>query len=471
MKAENRQESVINAAEPGSSLSASRLSQTRPTVVWFANQPPKRHGSRVRVLAITQRVYLGDIYLTLQREGHEVRVFAAEPGGRAFTGLIATVADWRAELDWVGRDGVILFEGVQQGAVQDELRAAGYRVAGGSAYGDRLENDRDFGQATLQEAGLQIAPSRAFDDAGAARQWLGEHPGRYVLKHDHGLYPTFVGEHPDGADVIFRLGRSPPGRVLLMQCLDGVEVGIGGYFDGSRFLQPACIDFEHKRFFPGDMGEMTGEMGTLASYRHAGPLFDATLARMAGRLAAAGHVGYLNLNLIVNEAGVWPLEFTCRIGNPGFAVLAALQTDGWGDLFARMAAGQGGTFHTAPGWSVAIVLTIPPFPAPAVPCVPDDDHPVFFRTPPGPDDADGYHYVDMRRDGDGQLLVHKRSGHAMIVTGTGVSVAAAQDAARRRARNVLCPELRWRGDIGDRFVATDAARLQDLGWLPADLAP
>ncbi len=419
----------------------------------------------MRILGISYRVYLGDIYQSLLREGHEVRVFATAPQEEhAFAGLLATVADWRAELDWVGRDGVILFEGVNQGAWQDRLRADGYRVVGGSAYGDRLENDRDFGQAALRDAGLRIAGSTAFDDPGAALAWLSRNPGRYVLKHDHGIHATFVGEHPQGADVAFRLRRSPPGRVLLMQFLDGVEVGIGAYFDGARFLQPACIDFEHKRFFPGDIGEMTGEMGTLASYRHAEALFDATLGRLAGRLAAAGHVGYVNLNLIVNEAGVWPLEFTCRFGNPGFAVLAALQAGGWADLLQRVATG-GGRFDTLPGWSVAIVLTIPPFPA-TIACAPEEDHPVFFRDPPGPAERPHYHYVDMRQDEDGQLLAHKRSGHVMIVTGVGPDVAAAQDAARRRARNVLTPDLRWRGDIGDRFLAGDADRLRALGWLP-----
>jgi hypothetical protein len=53
----------------------------------------------------------------------------------------------------------------------------------------------------------------------------------------------------------------------------------------------------------------------------------------------------------------------------------------------------------------------------------------------------------------------------MVVTGTGPDVGAAQDAARRRARNVIAPELRWRGDIGDRFVREDGARLARLGWI------
>ena len=419
----------------------------------------------MRILAVGQRVYLGDLYLSLMREGHEVRVFAADPPQlRAFGGIIDPVVDWRGELAWVGRDGIVLFEGVGQGAVQDALRRDGYRVVGGSALGDRLESDRFYGQSVLAEAGLPIAWSRGFASPAEALHWLERYPGAYVLKYDGGVHATFVGDHPGGADIAFTLRRYPnAGPVMLMERLRGVEVGIGGYFDGSEFLQPACIDFEHKRFFPGDRGEMTGEMGTLASYEGAERLFEATLGRVAPLLAAVGHVGYVNLNLMVDERGVFPLEFTCRFGNPGFAILAAMQADGWGDLLARMAAGAGGRFRTRPGWAVAIVLTVPPFPGIAV-ADPAEDAPVFFLSEPGPAEQGNYHYVDVRLEGS-QLLGHRRSGHLMIVTGTGDTVQAAQRAAHARAVNVVAPEIRWRNDIGERFLREDGAALARLGWL------
>ena len=422
----------------------------------------------MRILGIGIRVYLGDIYLALQREGHEVRVFAHDPPElRAFGGLIEPVEDWRAELDWVGRDGIIMFEGVGLGATQDALRAEGYRVVGGSAFGDRLEKDRGFGQSVMHEAGLPIAESMTFETAQAALDWLAHHPGRYVLKWDDNAGVTYVGEHPEGADVAFQLRRAKGGSLLLMERLDGVEVGIGAYFDGGAFLKPACIDFEHKRFFPGEMGEMTGEMGTLASYEGSELLFEATLNRIAPALARAGHVGYVNLNLIVDERGVWPLEFTSRFGNPGFAVLAAMQTDGWADLFIRMVQGGAGTFETRAGWSVCIVLTIAPFPASTRTAPPEDDPPVFFRRQPEADDAAHYRLVDVRQEG-GQLLAHRRSGHVMIVTGTGPDIVSAREQAMVRARNVIVPELRWRADIGDRYLAGDGARLRALGWVEAE---
>jgi phosphoribosylamine--glycine ligase len=244
-------------------------------------------------------------------------------------------------------------------------------------------------------------------------------------------------------------------------------VGVGAYFDGRRFLRPACIDFEHKRFFPGDMGEMTTEMGTLAGFEGSERLFEATLDRVAPLLAGAGHVGYVNLNMIVNERGVWPLEFTCRFGDPGFAVLAPLQRDGWGDLFGRMLDGGRGRFAVLPGWSVGIVLTVPPFPREDAASPPEDDLPLFHHEAPGAEEAARhYHPCDVRLEGR-RLLARRRTGRAMVVTGTGATAAEAQAEARARARNVIVPDLRWRADIGDRFVLRDEARLRALGWLPA----
>ena len=106
----------------------------------------------MRILGVTETCDLGALYLRLLAEGHEVRISVSHPLAQGtLAGLVPRTGDWRSELPWVkaaGPAGVIVFESVSDGygALQDDLRARGYNVIGGSAFGDRLENDRQFAQ-------------------------------------------------------------------------------------------------------------------------------------------------------------------------------------------------------------------------------------------------------------------------------------------------------------------------------------
>jgi phosphoribosylamine--glycine ligase len=282
----------------------------------------------VRFLGIGHTIDLGDMYLRLMQAGHEVRVHVADEESQdVMVGMVEQVSDWRAHLDWVREaqgEGMILFETASDGVVQDELRASGLNVIGGSSLGDRLETDRAFGQKALADAGLQIARAHEFHGFDDAIDFVRSSPARYVFKLSGSGWSStrnYVGQMQNGADIIALLDaqrrvwsfdEEPEG--ILMEHLSGVEVGVGAFFNGKRFLTPANLDWEHKRFFPGDIGELTGEMGTVVTYRGAGKIFDATLARFQDLLASSGYCGYINLNAIINEHGIWPLEFTARFG-------------------------------------------------------------------------------------------------------------------------------------------------------------
>jgi phosphoribosylamine---glycine ligase len=435
----------------------------------------------MRFLGIGDYCDLAALYLRLVEEGHEVKIAIGSPLCQdTLKGMVERVADWRSELAWIrsaGSDGIILFENVanKRGELQDELRRDGFHVIGGSAFGDRLENDRAFAQDVLAQSGLRIAKSFEFAKPAAALDFLDKHSGRYVLKFNgpDAAIDNYVGRLADGRDLrayLDRLAASKPVRAsfILMQYVDGIEMGVGAYFNGSTFLRPACLDWEHKRFFPGDLGELTGEMGTVVTYARSRYFFERTLLPLEPLLRDHGHCGYVNLNTIVNENGIWPLEFTCRFGYPGFAILTPLQKTLWSELLAAMIGGSRSQFEVRADFCVGIVLTTPPFPYPRSQVQEPVGLPVVFDGELSHEDRQNLHFCELGLEAD-QLVTTGIYGWAMVVTGTGDTIALAQQRANALADRVLIPNLRYRRDIGDRLIAGDYARLERLGLLdPAE---
>jgi phosphoribosylamine--glycine ligase len=205
---------------------------------------------------------------------------------------------------------------------------------------------------------------------------------------------------------------------------------------------------------------MTGEMGTVATFSGSEKLFDATLKPLEPMFREAGHVGWVNLNTIINEDGVWPLEFTCRFGYPGFAVLEPLQGIAWSTLFGLLASGDAAEFPAREGFSTCIVLTTPPMPLSRK----QVDAPVGLPVLVGDVDPKHLHLGEVGIS-DAGLVTAGLYGWTAVVTGVGSTVAEATAAAYGNAAKVYTPNVRYRLDIGEALINGDLERLSKWGWL------
>lgn len=432
----------------------------------------------MRFLGIGETNDLGDMYLRLIAAGHDVRVHMSDENSRdVMEGMIHFTPDWRHELDWIREaddDGIIVFETATAGEHQDELRSQGFHVVGGSALGDKLENERAFGQKILKEHGLNTACTREFQSFNEGIEFLGRSPGRYVFKLNGPNWSStrnYVGQMDNAADMIALLSVTRDNwtsderpSFVLMDHIAGVEVGVGAFFNGERFLNPPNLDWEHKKFFPGDIGELTGEMGTVVTYRGAEKMFNATLGKLDKVLAESGYCGYINLNTIVNERGVWPLELTCRFGYPGFAILDSLHEENWASILSGMVKRNRSVIETKDGFSVGVVMTVPPFPY-------SDGYdelgrgtPICFRDTITETDRESLHFGEVTLR-NGQLVTAGMVGYAMVITGVGNTIEDARHAAYDRVDKVVIPNGRYRSDIGLRLIEHDWATLRSLGWV------
>lgn len=314
---------------------------------------------------------ISDIAWQVSKEGHEVRYFIGDKKERDIgDGFVAKSKDWEKDVDWA--DILIFDDTLGQGEKAQALRQQGKKVIGGTPYSDRLEDDRSFGQEELKKAGVNIIPYGEFVSFDDAVDHVTQNPGRYVIKPSGEAQNVkrrlFVGEEDDGQDVIrmleaYKKALSDEIKVFQLQRrVSGVEVAVGGFFNGKNFIYPINVNFEHKKLFPGDIGPSTGEMGTSMFWTGPNQVFNQTLLKMEPVLASEGYVGYIDVNCIVNNHGIYPLEFTSRFGYPTISIQQAGMLTPIGQFFLDLADGNDPKLKTRSGFQIGVRIVVPPFP-------------------------------------------------------------------------------------------------------------
>lgn len=423
-----------------------------------------------KFLFVSIDALISDIAWQCAKEGHDVKYFIEDPGEKDIAdGFVPKTDNWEKEVDWAD---VIVFDDVLgQGKKAQKLRAEGKFVIGGTEYTDKLEDDRAFGQEELKKAGVPIIPYADFTSFDEAISFVQENPSKYVIKPSGEAQNIkrllFVGEEEDGRDVIqvleaYKKAWAKEVTVFQLQRkVTGVEVAVGAFFNGKEFIYPINVNFEHKKLFPGNIGPSTGEMGTSMFWSMPNNLYNSTLKKLEQKLREEGYVGYIDLNCIVNNNGIFPLEWTSRFGYPTICIQQEGILNPMGEFLSELARGSLSKFKTRSGFQIGVRIVVPPFPFrdPETFIAYSRDAAVIFRKP----NIDGVHIEDIRKV-NGEWLVTGTTGVALIVCGTGPTMKQAQNQCYSRINNILIPNMFYRTDIGNRWF-DDSDRLHNWGYL------
>ncbi len=426
-----------------------------------------------KFLFVSLEGLIGDIAWQLVKEGHQVQYCIEHASEKDVAdGFVPKVDDWKSQVDWAD---VIVFDDVLgQGAKAQKLRQQGKAVIGGSPYTDRLEDDRAFGQEELKSVGISIIPYKDFTSFDDAIAYVRENPNRYVIKPS-GQAQTikgllFVGSEDDGRDVIAVLEdyqKAWSKKIPLFQLqrtIQGVEVGVGGFFNGKEFASPININFEHKKLFPGNIGPSTGEMGTSMFWTGPSRIFNQTLKKMEAKLAQEGYVGYIDINCIANNYGIYPLEWTARFGWPTIFIQQEGIITPMGEFLFDLASGTLQKFKVKSGFTIGVQIVVPPFPFKDKETfeVQSKDNVIFFdKNAKNP--TEGMHIEDVKLV-NGEWVITGTSGVVGVVCGQGQTMRQAQTQAYNRIKHINIPHMYYRTDIGDRWLE-DGDRLHTWGYL------
>jgi phosphoribosylamine--glycine ligase len=434
----------------------------------------------MNILLITDILFTGDFAKTLENEGNDVRVFIADKNSKNnLDNILTKTKSWKKDLEWVGKDGLIIFEDVGDGKIQDKLREKGYTVFGTSEIAEKTELDREFGQKVFEESGLNILKSYNFKNIDKAIDFIKNNPNHWVIKYSNGhMNKNFnhVGNNKQGKDIIAILenikhhSKQRNETVTVQERAIGVEIGVGRYFNGKDWVGPIEYNLEHTHLFPNNIGPNVDEMGTLAWFDNDEDeiLYKQILAPIKEFLQKANFRGDYEINCIVNENGIFPLEATARLGSPIIHIHERMFDIRFSDFLMALAKGESFDVAWKKGFCIVVSCVTTPFP---YPYAKEGDSvkglPVFIDEDVTEEELHNIHLDEIASiDGThNTLYICGTSGSSVYITGKGDTVEEARHNAYNLIKKINIPKMFYRHDIGADFMEKRLPLLQSYGYL------
>jgi phosphoribosylamine--glycine ligase len=409
--------------------------------------------------------------LRLRMEGHNVAVTIKEPRAKSnYDGLLVKPKKWDEFLD---ASTIVVFDSSGGGRTADRLRARGHFVFAGSTFADQLELDRAVALDFMAQAGIQTPESRTFRSWEKAKEYVKERDKRMVFKAS-GETGNYLGSYVayDTGDLVEMLdhfaevtaGKGKP-EFILQDFVEGTEVSTEGWFNGREFMTPWNHTLERKQLMNDGLGPSGGCAGNIVWIeKEVNHVIETGIARMAPILREHEYIGPIDLNSVVNDEGVWGLEFTPRFGYDALPALLELVEGGIGTTIAAMARSEFPTsLPLANKRASGLRISIPPYPSEHF--HPDEGIPIRGLTR---EDREHLYFFDVKLDAGNRLVSTNAFGAIVTITGSGDGIVDSFDGPLAIAKRAKIPQKQYRTDLVNVFIKAWAefdklVRREDVG--------
>lgn len=196
--------------------------------------------------------------LKCQDAGHEVRLWiprsttgTESPVGQ---GLVERPPKWQPLMGWA--DLVVLTANDKYAAELEPFFKRGFPILGANQKGAELELDREKGQNAFEACGIETAPFEIFTDLSAAAAYVQKTDGSFVCKPWGGTQDKSLSYVPpkgyETEGMAFHLERcirrGLKGTFMLQEKIEGIEMGVSGWFGPGGWSEAIEEDFEEKKF-------------------------------------------------------------------------------------------------------------------------------------------------------------------------------------------------------------------------------
>jgi phosphoribosylamine--glycine ligase len=338
------------------------------------------------------------------------------------------------------------------GGLGDLFRARKLPFFGPCADGARLEGSKAHAKDFMKKYGVSTAAYGRFTSHAAAKEALRDYGLPVVIKADglaagKGVIICQTRAEAETAlkeIMIERIFGGAGAEVVIEEFLEGKEASILALYDGKTII-PFLSAKDHKKIGEGETGPNTGGMGVISPNPWVTPeVFEAylkTIQEPTLKGLAAENISFAGIiffGLMINDRGVFLLEYNMRFGDPETQAVLPLMK---GDFLALLEASLKGEASSVPlawdsGASCSVVLASGGYPG------------ICKRGLPitGLGKVKNHHTVAGAVLKDEVLVT--AGGRVLNITATGKTVAEARKKAYADVEKVSFEGMIYRKDIG-----------------------
>lgn len=398
------------------------------------------------------------ILYRLMLEGNNVKLWTKNKTYKnCWQGILPRVNNY-SEL--LGGDYFILFDTVGFGSINELCKRSNIRSFGGSNFADKLEGDRKFGSDYMTKLGIKIPDTKTFTDISDAINYSKKKKRLVFKPHgDHNIVSTNLtyvsSDSEDMIEYLMFIDKhiKDISTFDLQDFIEGVAVSSEVLIFNGKPTKIYDHTIENKKFMNGNIGPSTGCEGNLVWVEES---MDRLISDGIGKVKDfQDFTGFIDLNCIINDEGVYGLEWTPRFGYDATpTLLCCLLKSDLGKLFTEC----DGEFNT--NFAASIKFSIPPYPLEG--SSPDYDNTGIPINIPNFDDKDYYFYEVMIQH---EELVHS-SGIGNIGLGFGVSndLDDAFDLALAKVEDTKIPDKQYRTDLGE-VISNDFSKFLEACYV------
>lgn len=350
----------------------------------------------------------------------------------------------------------------------DRLRMQGYPVFGGGKFADILELDRDAGFEYMKQVGIKLPRTEGFYDWESGKAFAKAHKEqKWVFKPsgalaDNDAVGSYVSSGPDDlADMMDYWASVHKDAVeyVLQQFLEGVCISTEGWFNGEEWMTPFNHTVERKQICNDNLGPSGGCSGNAVWgwFYGSNHIIEEGIALMAPILKEFNYVGPIDLNTVVNEDGVFALEFTPRFGYDALPAILQLYDGDFGELMATLARGdKPKEMALKRGFGTALRISVPPYPSEEFKHVGGIPIRGWEKT-----HRPNLFFYEVMLDDKDRFVTSPAYGAVAAITGLGDTIREGFEEPYRLARMARIPEKQYRTDIVE-VLDNDYAKFQRL---------